>query len=262
MSILRLYSLDIYSEWELIMIEVFEEKEDTSNQEDSSQIESIEKEEEVREDEFLELSDAMKMADRSSKTIRNWIKDGTIEAKKENPENPKSKWLINKSSLMIHLATGVEADPPRRNTEEKEGKGRGLSDLKESESIWEEKQSTEQQSTVTWEEYKNLQLELDNVRKDNLKLQQTQQETQKNLELTQLRLEQKTEIIEMLKNNQPNLEHIFTSHERKVSDLLDQISVLQKELSIVRFAYDQELEKGVIARIFSPPTKLKLLETK
>ena len=43
MSILRLYSLDIYSEWELIMIEVFEEKEDTSNQEDESQIDSIEK---------------------------------------------------------------------------------------------------------------------------------------------------------------------------------------------------------------------------
>ena len=68
---------------------------------------------------YIPLKDAAMMADRTEKTIRNWIKNGKLETRRSDPGNSMSKILVKEESLKILLATKVKADPPRRKPLEK-----------------------------------------------------------------------------------------------------------------------------------------------
>lgn len=226
--------------------------------ESSSSIEESQESKELITEEYVELAVAMKMADRSSKTIRNWLKDGSIEGKKENPENPKSKWLIHRESLMAHLATSVEVDPPRRG-----GNGEGESEpVDVSKPIEIRSRVSEVQQEISKETHQKVCDELEQVKLHLEKFRLRILELEKLVAIGESRLEQKEEIIELLKSNQPNLEGIFANHERKVNDLQEQLAAREKQLSIVSFAYEQEAEKGFLARLFTTTPELKMLEMK
>ena len=50
----------------------------------------VSKETEVETREFVELEVAAKMADRSTRTIRKWLKTDVVQGKKEDPDNSRS----------------------------------------------------------------------------------------------------------------------------------------------------------------------------
>ena len=219
--------------------------------EDASQ-----KSEELAVEEYVELAVAMKMADRSSKTIRNWLKDGSIKGKKENPENPKSKWLIHRESLMAHLATSVEVDPPRRGSN---GEGE-LEQIDASKPI--EVKKVDIQQRISKEAHQKICDEFEQTKLQLEKFRLRILELEKLVAIGDSKLEQKEEIIELLKSSQPNLESIFSAHERKLNDLQEQLAATEKQLSIVSFAYEQEAGKGFFARLFTATPELKMLEMK
>jgi hypothetical protein len=249
---------------------IFSEENDeaTLDIEDSSDIKSNE---DVT-TEFIDIQTAAKMSDRSEKTIRNWIKNGSIQGKKEFPKVRTSKWLISKLSLMGYLATEVKAEPPRKQN--KPNPVDALSEKHHSTEIEAGKPKSrvgegidlvnQQENEINDLQDKNQEL-LEGLRTVKQKLESRVgdlREKNHEIEILQLKLQQKDEVINVVKDSQPNLDTLISTYERKIADLQERLADTEQELAIVKDRYHQECSKSVLARIFSPPTKLKLLETK
>lgn len=207
--------------------------------------------------EYVELAMAMKMSDRSSKTIRNWLKEGVIQGKKEDIDNPKSKWLIHRESLMGYLATSVEMSPPRRSGGEEEkieqtSLGTPVDTLHTNKAMV-------TVSGVSQEKYDALVEENAKTTKQLEQFRLRIFELEKQLAISESKIEHKNEMISLLQSNSPNLEAIFAHHQRKLQDTQEELLATQKQLSIVQFAYEQEVGKGLLARIFTKPQELKML---
>ena len=161
---------------------------------------------------LIDLKQAAKMSDRSTRTIRNWIKEGKLKASKKDPNNVKSKLLINEEELRILLATEIEVNPPRK--------------------------PIEKTSETLEKEVKELHIEL---------------------EKEKLKTAQKDEIIEILKNMQPDVEGIKKEYETKLKEAQEKLQIAEKELAIYKDRYQREVSKGFLERIFSPAKSVKLL---
>ena len=201
--------------------------------------------------EYIPLNVAMKMADRSSKTIRNWLKEGLIQGRKENPENAKSKWLIHRASLMTHLAIAVEAEPPRRSNEQQ---------IDSTSPLLQASDTSQHTTEASKEEHEALREELKQTQSEREQFRLAILELEKRLAIAESKIEMKDEIIEHLKASQPSIEAFINTHERKVLELQEQLTDTEKQLSIVRFAYEQEAQKGFFARLLTSTPALKMLE--
>jgi DNA-binding transcriptional MerR regulator len=161
---------------------------------------------------LVDLKEAAKMSDRSTRTIRNWIKEGKLKASKKDPNNMKSKLLINKEELQILLATEIDMNPPRK--------------------------PIEKTSETLEKEVKELHIELERER---------------------FKVAQKDEIIEILKNMQPDVASIKNEYETKLKEVQEKLQIAEKELAIYKDRYQREVSKGILERLFSPPKEVKLL---
>lgn len=228
---------------------MIEEVHDSSNLivEEESSVE--EKTEEV---EYVDISMAAKMSDRSEKTIRNWLKAKVIIGKKEDPAIRTSRWMISRESLMAYLATSVDADPPR--------KVRGGESVEvELPPVVEKKEDNSAALKALEEQNEVLRSQLEELQKKLQKKESTVQKNEHQIEILQLKLDQKEEIIDVLKQNQPNVVSLIAPYERKIELLEQKVVEVEHELIIVRDRYHQECSKGLFARIFSPPQDLRLL---
>ena len=230
------------------------EKEDLPIElEDSKQTEmELPIEKEVETEIYVELEVAAKMADRSTRTIRTWLKTDLIQGKKEDPDNSRSKWLIDRQSLMAYLATEADPNPPRKQ-------GTDQTPL----------ESQEIESVVISQNLPQSE-ELEILRKDfNQELQQKQgiitkqekeiAELKMQLEMANFKLTQKDEFIEMIKQMQPHHDAVISGYEERLAELQKRLSETEMELSIVSDRYSQECTKGLLARIFTRPQEFKLL---
>ena len=161
---------------------------------------------------LIDLKQAAKMSDRSTRTIRNWIKEGKLKASKKDPNNMKSKLLINEEELRILLATEIEVNPPRKPIE-----------------------------------------------KTNEALMKEMMQLQHQVEKSKSELAQKIEIIEILKNMQPDVASIKEEYETKLKLVMQELKETQTELAIYKDRYQREVSKGFLERIFSPAKSVKLL---
>ena len=73
--------------------------------------EVIEEDDDFIERGCVDINTASALAGKSSRTIRSWIKNGYIEAKKEDENNKRSRWLINRKSLFDYLGDSVMLNP-------------------------------------------------------------------------------------------------------------------------------------------------------
>lgn len=161
---------------------------------------------------LIDIKEAAKMSDRSTRTIRNWIKEGKLKASKKDPNNMKSKLLINKEELQILLATEIDMNPPRK--------------------------PIEKTSETLLQEVKELQIAL---------------------EMEKLKNTQKDEVIEILKNMQPDVASIKNRYETILKEVQEKLQIAEKELAIYKDRYQREISKGILERIFSPAKEVKLL---
>ena len=214
----------------------------------------VSKETEVETEEFVELEVAAKMADRSTRTIRKWLKTDVVQGKKEDPDNSRSKWLINRHSLMAYLATEVDPNPHRKSATET------ATDSSDEAIVVANKEVQNSSNTEDLEKFRQSMTE-DIEKKQNIISKQERDiaELKMQLEMASFKLEQKDHLIEAIKNMQPNHDAAAVGYERKIADLMERLSETEKELSIVSDRYTQECSKGVLARIFTRPQEFKLL---
>ena len=66
--------------------------------------------------EFLTVKEAASHADRSVKTIRNWIYKGKLPASRKVPGDKLSQYQIRFEDLLGFLGTKVQPDPPRKTS--------------------------------------------------------------------------------------------------------------------------------------------------
>ena len=238
---------DVYDATELIV-------EDESSVEDVQEQKEVMKEPE-KEIEYVDISMAATMSDRSEKTIRNWLKAGLITGQKEDPSIKTSRWLINRESLMGHLATSVETDPPRKS-------GAGGQVQVELPPVIEQKVEDSEAFKALQEQNESLRSQLEELQKQLQKKENVIQKKEHQIDIVELKLEQREEIIEVLKQNQPNVASLIAPYERKIESLELRLAETEHELIVVRDRYNQECSKGLFARIFSPPQELQLLVDK
>ena len=209
-------------------------------------------EKEVETEIYVELEVAAKMADRSTRTIRNWLKTNVIDGKKEDPDNSRSKWLINRQSLMTYLATEADPNPPRKQGTDQT--------------------PIESQKIISVDIPQNLSqnAELETLKKDfNQELQQKQgvitkqekeiAELKMQLEMANFKLTQKDELIEMIRQMQPHHNAVISGYEERLAELQKRLLETEMELSVVSDRYALECSKGILARIFTRPQEFKLL---
>ena len=210
--------------------------------------------EHISESEYITISEAAKMSDRSTRTLYNWIQFKKVEAKKEDEENSKSKWMISRRSLKIFLATEVKSDPPRKTTE------------KEEVEILIPKMEEKKEETVEKVAYESLLEDMKQLKSSYeskiLQLEMQNKELHMKNEQLLFQKDQREEMIEFLKQLQPSMEGMRKEYEKKIEELTIQVYETKKELSIVQSQYDIECGKGILARIFNPPTDLKQLTYK
>ena len=161
---------------------------------------------------LVDIKEAALMADRSTRTIRNWIKEGKLKASKKDPNNTKSKLLINKEELQILLATEIDMNPARK--------------------------PIEKTSETLQKEVKELQIAL---------------------EMEKLKNTQKDEIIEILKNMQPDVATIKDEYETKLKEVQEKLQIAEQEVVVLKHRYQLEIDKGWLERFLYPPTKIPLL---
>ena len=214
----------------------------------------VSKETEVETREFVELEVAAKMADRSTRTIRKWLKTDVVQGKKEDPDNSRSKWLINRHSLMAYLATEADPNPPRKSGNETDANPSEESTVVTNKEI---------QISTNMEELEKLRQsmieELEKKQAIISKQERDIAELKLQLEMANFKLEQKDLLLEAIKDMQPNHDAAAAGYERRIADLMEKLSETEKELSIVSDRYTQECSKGVLARIFTRPQEFKLL---
>ena len=203
---------------------------------------------------YVQLEVAAKMADRSTRTIRKWLKTSIVTGKKEDPENTRSKWLIDRHSLMAYLATEANPNPPRKSGNEidvDQSEEATVVDIKE----------VQIQSTNEEIEQRRQDMIEELEKKQNIITKQEREVAQlkMQLEMSNFKLEQKDHLIEAIKDMQPNHNAAAAGYERRISDLMERLSETEKELSIVSDRYAQECSKGILARIFTQAQEFKLL---
>ena len=229
-----------------------DKKEALTDKEDLEELEDLEDLEDLEYLEYVDIAMAATMADRSEKTIRNWLKADFITGKKEDPSIKTSRWLISRESLMGYLATSVDVDPPR--------KGRG-GESKEIElpPIIEQTPDHSEELKALKEQNEALRVQLEELQKQLHKKDREQLKNEHQIELLELRVSQKEELLEVWKQSQPDRASIVAPYEYKIEKLSKQLSDAEQELVIVRDRYHLECSKGLFARIFSPPQELQLL---
>lgn len=212
---------------------------------------------------YVNLNEAAIMADRSSRTIYNWLQAGKIEAKKEDENNNKSKWLILRSSLMGYLATEVKTNPPRKSSTDTVPQINQVINNEVEEKATIEKKDTgrdEMISLLTYETLKSdMKLQQVSYEKQLLELQKNNATLQQKLENAIFQRNQKDEMIEFLKQMQPSLDGMRSEYEKRIETLTIKAYETEKELSIVSERYALECSKGILARIFTRPQEFKLL---
>ena len=68
-----------------------------------------------RQNEMISLSDAARMVDRSSSTVRKWLKEGEITTEREPRGKKGSRLMISREELLAHAAVaGKSARPARK----------------------------------------------------------------------------------------------------------------------------------------------------
>jgi len=221
---------------------------------------------------YVDLNAAAIMSDRSSRTVYNWIQAGKIEAKKEDENNERSKWLILRSSLMGYLATEVKSDPPRKTGSNQNQSESPIIESTQSEVVEIQVSNDEENPTVSpSSSVEMVPLSSYETLRTDMKLQQASYETkllelqkanallQQKLEQATLQKDQKDEMIDFLKQMQPSIEGMRSEYEKRIETLTIKVYETEKELSIVSERYAQECSKGILARIFTRPQEFKLL---
>ena len=214
----------------------------------------VSKETEVETKEYVELDVAAKMSDRSTRTIRNWLKTDVIQGKKEDIDNSRSKWLIDRHSLMAYLATEANPTPPRKSGNET------VTDMSDESIVVANKEVQNSANKEELEKFRqSMTEELEKKQSIISKQERDIAELKMQLEMAHFKLEQKEHLIEAIKDMQPNHDATAARYERRILDLMEKLSETEKELSIVSDRYAQECSKGILARIFTRPQEFKLL---
>ena len=204
--------------------------------------------------EYINLQEAAKMADRTNRTIYNWLQSEKIQGKKKDENNEKSKWLILRSSLMGYLATEAEPNPPRKSSSTQKVEIEAPT-LPNEEDIKSELVDDSRYETLL-EDMKKLkgsyEIVIEQLKSQNQTLEQQ-------VKFITFQAEQKEEMIEFLKQMQPSMDNMRKEYERKIEELTVRAFETEKELSVLQTQYEIESTKGLLARIFSPAQELKQL---
>jgi hypothetical protein len=69
------------------------------------------------ESDLIPIKEAAMLVDRTVPTLKKWVKNSEINGTRENPDNPRSRLMVSRKELMVHMATaGKAANPPRAQT--------------------------------------------------------------------------------------------------------------------------------------------------
>jgi hypothetical protein len=208
----------------------------------------------VETEDYVELEVAAKMADRSTRTIRKWLKTNIVKGKKEDPDNSRSKWLIYRHSLMAYLATEADPNPPRKS-----GNETSTAPSDESTVVANKEVQIPSNNEDVEKLRQSMVEELEKKQNIITKQERYIAELKMQLEMANFKLEQKDHLIDAIKDMQPNHDAAAAGYERRISDLMEKLSETEKELSIVSDRYTQECSKGILARIFTRPQEFNLL---
>ena len=212
---------------------------------------------------LLTLKEAAIRADRSVKTIRNWIKKGELESTRKIPGNQSSQILIKLEDLLIYLGTNCQAFPPRKqasisNEAKVETNGNSTQiEMETSGKSTPKEVETNGNSTQTGMETSgnSTKTEMETINK--LQIQ---------ILLLQKDLLHKTNMINMEREVREKLE-TFSQHTIKelmsrISSLEEDNKELQHKLEQVRayeIAYAERLGMSWFTRAFNPPKRQLLL---
>jgi hypothetical protein len=66
------------------------------------------------ESDLIPIKEAATLVDRTVPTLKKWVKNSEITGIRENADNPRSRLMVSRKELMVHMATaGKSTNPPR-----------------------------------------------------------------------------------------------------------------------------------------------------
>ena len=79
------------------------------------------------ESDLIPIKEAATLVDRTVPTLKKWIKKCEIKGLRENPDNPRSRLMVSRKELMVHMATaGKAANPPRPRASSSSGPSKAV----------------------------------------------------------------------------------------------------------------------------------------
>jgi len=79
------------------------------------------------ESDLIPIKEAATLVDRTVPTLKKWVKKSEINGIRENPDNPRSRLMVSRKELMVHMATaGKAANPPRPKASSSSGPSKAV----------------------------------------------------------------------------------------------------------------------------------------
>jgi hypothetical protein len=79
------------------------------------------------ESDLIPIKEAATLVDRTVPTLKKWVKNSEINGIRENPDNPRSRLMVSRKELMVHMAiAGKAANPPRPRASSSSGPSKAV----------------------------------------------------------------------------------------------------------------------------------------